>query len=201
MEIDPRAVSESDVYRTLTSIVVPRPIGWISTVNADGVENLAPYSYFTVVSSYPPAVAFSSDPVGDDPCRKDTHANVIETEEFVTNLVTEPLVEQMDRTGDRLDPEVSEFEHANVERTESRKLSPPRVANALASLECELRDVVEVEGSTLFVGSVVHMSIDEAVLTDGEVDARKVDAVGRLGGPYYTALDELDVQRSFTEPD
>lgn len=196
MEFDPHERDPKFVYRTLTSLVVPRPIGWISTRTAEGVDNLAPYSYFNAVSSYPPVVMFSAGRT-DDGERKDTPRNAIETGEFAVNLVTESVGERMDRSSVRLPPDESEFDAAGLDAVEATTVDVPRVAEARACFECSLHDVIEIYDNVVVFGEVEHVHVDETLLTDGKPDTRKVDAVGRLGGPYYTAIDIMDLQRQY----
>jgi flavin reductase (DIM6/NTAB) family NADH-FMN oxidoreductase RutF len=193
LSFDPADRDPDDVYRLLTSVVVPRPVGWISTRSPAGVDNLAPYSYFNVVSSAPPVVLFSSGGTGED--RKDTPENAIETGEFVWNLVTEPLAAAMDETSAPLPPGESEFDAAGVERAPADAVTPPRVAGAAAAFECTLYDSFQVYDNTVVLGEAVRVHVDESLLSDGAVDAAAVDAVGRLGGPYYTRIDRLDLER------
>lgn len=193
LSFDPADRDSDDVYRLLTSVVVPRPVGWISSRSPAGVDNLAPYSYFNAVSSSPPVVLFSAAGTGDD--RKDTPENAVETGEFVWNLVTEPLAAAMDETSAPLPPGESEFDAAGVERAPADAVAPPRVAGAAAAFECRLYDSLEVYDNTVVLGDVVRVHVDGALLSDGAVDAAAVDAVGRMGGPYYTGVDLLDRER------
>lgn len=180
------------LYRTMTSLVVPRPIGWLSTVDGTGRDNLAPFSYFNAVSARPPVVLAS---VGErDGQPKDTARFALETGEFVANLVTEDVVEAMDATSADIDG--SEFDAAEVERTAAATVAPPRVADAHASLECEVVGSEQFGTHTVIFGEVQHLFVDDALLTDGKVDVRKIDAVGRLGGPYYTGIEPLPYTRS-----
>ena len=174
-------------YRLLSTAVTPRPIGWISTTSEAGVDNLAPYSFFNVVAVDPPVVMFA--PVGSSDL-KDTPRNVRETEQFVVNVVTRDLVEQMNATSATLGPEKSEFDHVGIERAESVVVDPPRVAAAKIAFECELREWIEVGGSVLILGEVVHAHVDEGVLTEGNVDIDKLDTVGRLAGSQYASTAE-----------
>ncbi len=188
MQIDPETHDRS-LYRTMTGAVVPRPIGWISTTSEDGVDNLAPYSYFNVVSVDPPVVMFS--PANKDPDElKDSARNVVDTGEFVHNVVTRPLAESMNETSAMLPPEESEFGHAGLERAESEQVTPPRVAEADIAFECELYEVVDVGVGTMLLGEIVLVHVDDDVTTDGKVDVKKIDAVGRLAGNYYASTDD-----------
>lgn len=195
MEVYPDACDWDQLYRLVTTAVIPRPIGWISTCDADGADNLAPFSSFNYVSHQPIVLMFTAGP-RDGGELKDTPRNAIENEEFVFNLVTEPLAEQMNRTSEALEPGVSEYDFAGVERAESVTVDPPRVAAADISFECRLYDVYRFEhGRVMILGEVTYIHIDHSLLSDGEVDALKVDAVGRLGGPYYTGVDVMDLRR------
>ncbi len=181
------------LYRTMTSLVVPRPIGWISTVGADGRDNLAPFSFFNAVSGRPPVVMFSASRRDGRP--KDSARFALETGEFVANLVTESVMERMDATSASV--EGSEFDAVGVERAPAEAVAPPRVADAAACLECEVVESLQVGTNTVVFGEVRHLFVDDALLTDGRVDARKVDAVGRLGGPFYTGVDVLEFTRQY----
>ncbi len=174
-------------YRLLSTAVTPRPIGWISSRSEAGVDNLAPYSFFNVVAVDPPVVMFA--PVGSGEL-KDTPRNVRETEQFVVNTVTRDLVEEMNATSATLGPSESEFDAVGIERAASVAVDPPRVAAAKVAFECELYDWIEVGGSVLILGEVVHAHVDESVLTDGLVDIENLDTVGRLSGSQYASTAE-----------
>jgi flavin reductase (DIM6/NTAB) family NADH-FMN oxidoreductase RutF len=147
------------------------------------------------VSSKPPVIAFSAG--STDAGLKDTPKNILESEEFVWNLVTEDLIEEMDNTSSSLAHGESEFDFAEVDWTESAKVKPPRVADAAICFECELYDSISVYDNTVLLGDVVHIYVCDDVLKDGEIDARKINAVGRLGGPFYTAIDMMDFERQY----
>jgi flavin reductase (DIM6/NTAB) family NADH-FMN oxidoreductase RutF len=132
---------------------------------------------------------------GEGGSRKDSARNAIETGEFVANVVTESLAEQMDRTSENLPPDESEFEFAEVESAESVTVNPPRVANAVANLECTLYDSLEVYDSHMVIGTVDYFHISEDIMENGKVQMEKIDTVGRLGGPYYTGIDPLELRR------
>jgi len=180
-------------YRLLSTAVTPRPIGWISTTSPEGVDNLAPYSFFNVVAVDPPVVMFA--PVGSSDL-KDTPRNVQETEQFVVNTVTHDLIEEMNATSATLPAGESEFDQVGIERADSVAVEPPRVAAAKVVLECELYDWTEVGGSVLVLGEVVHVHVDESVLTDGKVDSDKLETVGRLAGSQYAStVDRFSIER------
>jgi len=188
MELDPDEVS---MYRTLAGAVVPRPIAWVSTTNPDGVDNLAPYSFFTVAAVDPPVVMFAPVDDADSPGGlKDTPRNVRETEEFVVNVVTESVAEAMNETAATLPAGESEFDRADVTRDDSRRVAPPRVAESPVAFECSLSELVDVGGSTMVLGEVEWVGVDDEVTTDGKLDVRKLDAVGRLSGSFYATTDD-----------
>lgn len=188
MEIDPAACKWERTYRIMSSVVAPRPIAWVSSVDPTGEDNLAPYANYNKVRPDPPVIMFSAGQhrvAGREPKQKTTTRNVLSTGEFVVNLVTEEFLEAVDATS-VVDPGQNKFEFASVRRTSSETVEPPRVADAKACLECELFDSLSVYGHTVIFGEVKHFHVKDAILTDGEVDVRKIDAVGRLGGDYYT---------------
>ena len=186
MILDPRSLTASDVYRFLISAVVPRPIAFVSTVSADGVTNLAPFSYFNAVSSEPPLVAIAiSDREGDP---KDTLRNIREMKEFVVNVVSEPLLDAMVNTAGDWPRATSEFGPSGLTPAPSLRVRAPYVAESPLQLECRLHSEIPLGNSVLVVGEVVLARVGDDVLTDGRVDAAKLAPVGRLGGEFYAPL-------------
>lgn len=170
----------------LKAIVAPRPIGWISTLDAEGRPNLAPYSFFNMIQTSPPLVAFGSDGL------KHSAANAVATGEFVVNLVTRPLFEQMNITSDSFAAGENEFLKAGLEMAPCRLVRPPRVAASPASLECRvirhlpLVDLAGREtGGHLVIGQVVGVHLDEAMLTGGRFDTVRARSVARGGYRDY----------------
>ncbi|WP_129113824.1 flavin reductase family protein [Halegenticoccus tardaugens] len=195
-EFDVEELTLRENGRIIKSAVTPRPIAWVSTVSEDGVDNLAPYSSYNYVSSSHPVVLFNAQ-YRENGELKDSARNALNTGEFVVNVVTEQLARQMDQTSATLPPEESEFDFAEVERAKSRRVSPPRVADAVVSMECNLYDSIEIYDKLMVLGEVEYFHISEDVLTDGKIDMKKLDVVGRLGGPYYTAVDRLELTRNY----
>ncbi|WP_408959049.1 flavin reductase family protein [Natrinema sp. 74] len=185
IDVDDR---DDSLYRLLSSAVVPRPIAWVSTRCEDGVDNLAPYSFFTVASVAPPVLLFA--PVDGTDGLKDTPRNARDTGEFVVNLVTEDLAEAMNETSATLPAGESEFDRAGLERADSVAVDPPRVAGSKVAFECSLHDLIDVGGSTLVLGEVRHVHVDESVTTDGKIDVDEIEAVGRLAGSQYVRTDD-----------
>lgn len=191
MEYSP---SDLSMYRTLSGAVIPRPIAWVSTRDADGRNNLAPFSYFTIACVDPPVIAFA--PVHHATSKKDTPANAVETGEFAVNVVVEQLVEPMNQTSATLGADESEFDAVGIEPSECTVVDAPYVEDAPVTFECTLYDTVEFPTSTMIFGEVVHVHLDESVLTDGKLDVRKLQAVGRLAGGYYLrSTDRFSLER------
>lgn len=191
MKIDPKNTSPKDIYRLLIRTVVPRPIAWVSSVSADGVRNLAPFSFFTVIAVDPPTVCFSParKPGGG---KKDTLANVEATGEFVVNVVTEDLAERMNDTATDYPPDFDEFERAGLTAEKSDIVAPPRVAESPVHMECKLYQTVPVgdSGGILVIGEIVMMHIAERVIADGKVDPGLLNTIGRLGGMEYSRIND-----------
>ena len=189
-EYDPAQLGRTEVYRLLTSTVVPRPIAWVSTVSADGVDNLAPHSFFTIASVTPPVVQFTS--VG----RKDTLRNVEATGQFVVSLAPEALFEQINETATDFPPGVSEFDAVGVEREPGVRVKAPRVAGSPVALECELHSTLLLGDSTVVFGRVVHIAADDAVLDGDHPEVRRMRPLTRLGKDEWGTLGEVrDLRR------
>lgn len=189
-------LTDRENARLVKSTVTPRPIAWVSTVGEDGVDNLAPFSSYTYVGSSEPILQFNASQAADGG-PKDTVRNALDTEEFAVNVVTEPLIEAMDHTSKSVPKDKSEFDLAGVERAGCRTIEPPRVADAVVTMECTLFETFDVRDRTMVLGEVQHVHVDESILTDGEVDMKKIPTVGRLGGPYYTVSEPVDFERQF----
>ncbi len=190
--IDPETLAPRDAYRLLISCVVPRPIGWASTIGLDGSFNLAPYSFFNGVGGNPPMVMISCGQRQGAP--KDTLRNIQETGEFVINIVDRPLAEAMNLTSGEYGYGVNEFEIAGLEMAPSLKVKPERVALAPVALECLMTQIVPVEGTryTLAIGRVVAFHLREGLLREnGLVDAKLLNPVARLGGDEYAVFGEV----------
>lgn len=174
-----------NTYRLLTAVVVPRPIAWVSTLDAEGVVNLAPHSFYTVVCARPPIVMFSS--VG----KKDTLHNVRETGQFVVNLATARLLDQVNNSAARFAPGQSEPAHLGIELEPSTRVAPPRVKAAPASIECTLHSITELGDSTMVLGNVELVSVDRDVLVDGHPEFARLDPLARLGKDEWALHSEV----------
>ena len=180
-------------HNPLLAIVGPRPIGWISTVSAEGHRNLAPFSFFNLLRPAPPLLAFS---VGG---AKDSLANVRETGRFVWNLVTRPLAEAMNMTSVEVPYDVDEFKIAELDCGPSSFGMPGYVAKSPVSMDCVVTEIVEMKdrhgdfaGSTLIIGEAVYIRIARYLLNEGNYDALAAQPVLRGGGPS----DYFEVKRS-----
>jgi len=189
MILDPRVVSTPDIYRALISVVVPRPIAFVSTLGSDGRTNVSPFSFFNAIASAPPLVGIAILDRAGDP--KDTLRNIRETREFVANLVSEPMLDAMVRTSGDWPAGVSEFEVAGLTEAPSERVKPPSVAESPVHLECTLHQEIALGTSFLLVGEVVMLRVRDDVVTDGRVDPMKLQAVGRLGGELYSLMREV----------
>lgn len=179
------------------SCVVPRPIGWISTLSADGVPNLAPFSQFQMLTAKPPYVMFCANQT-HHPRRKDSVVNAEATGEFVCNMATWDLREQVNRSSARSEPETDEFEASGLTKTPSKLVKPFRVAESKVHIECAYHMTLRLPGNPAseaidcVFGRVLGVHVaDEALTADGRVDVRKLRPLSRLGYMDYLAIDEI----------
>lgn len=194
MQISVKDTDSGVLYKLLTGLVIPRPIGWISTVDENGINNLAPFSFFNVVGEDPPHVMFSTVRTGDK--NKDTLNNVLANKQFVVNLVTEDVVEQMNTTSNAVENTVDEFQLANLTPISCELIKPKRVAEAKAHFECEMVHHYFLEdhkngGACIVIGKVLMMHIsDEILLENYRINLDKYQPVARLAGSNYSKLGE-----------
>jgi len=182
----------------LKACVVPRPIGWITTISADGIVNLAPFSFFNLLSYDPPFVMFSAGGHEGDDGKKDTVVNVEATGEFVYNMATWAQKDQMNATAMLIDRRVDEMAAAGLESLPSRLVKPPRVKGSPVHFECRLHQVITLpdrkkpDSHHVVIGQVVAVHIDDAALTaDGRIDTLKLRPIARLGYKDYTSVDSV----------
>lgn len=191
-------LDHTDRYKLLTGLVVPRPIGWIGTADADGVPNLAPYSFFQAVASNPPVVLFSAGV--NNGHEKDSLLNARTTGEFTCNMVGMATSEAMNTTAAELGRSESEFDFAGLTPEPSKDISAPRVLEAKASFECRVQQIVELGNAPMthavVFGEVVRFHVDDDILDGTRVDHDALDAVGRMAGSgYATTRDRFDLTR------
>ena len=180
------------------AIIGPRPIGWISSQNAQGHLNLAPYSFFNAFNYVPPIIGFAS--VG----RKDSLNNIEQTGEFGWNLATRPLAVAMNDSCAAVDPEVDEFELSGLTPVASQVIATPRVLESPVSFECKVTQIIQLQGldaapvpTWLILGEVVAVHIDQALLTDGIYDTAAANPILRGGGAadYFTLGERFQLYR------
>ena len=183
------------LYKLLTGTVIPRPIGWVSTVDENGVNNLAPFSFFNAVGEDPPHVMFSTVRTGDK--NKDTLNNVLANKQFVVNLVTEEVVKKMNTTASPVEAGVDEFELADLTPLDSEFVKPKRVAESLVHFECEMVHHYFLEdhkngGACIVIGRVLAIHVaDEILMERNRIDLEKYRPVARLAGSNYGKLGEI----------
>ena len=181
-------------HNPFKAIVSPRPIGWISTVSADGVANLAPYSFFNALSDTPPMVMFASSGQKSDQARgKDSLANILATKEFAVNIVSYALREPMNATAASHAANVDEFEAAGLTKAAGKTILAPHVAEAPAVLECKLFKVIELPGAanTMVIGEVVGVHLKDDFIVNGRFDVTRFQPLSRLGYMDYAAVENL----------
>jgi flavin reductase (DIM6/NTAB) family NADH-FMN oxidoreductase RutF len=194
LSLNPSDCEPRQVYKLMTGIIVPRPVALVSTVDSDGVHNLAPFSFFTGVGSNPPTVLFC--PVvraqthigadGEPEIRKDTLRNVEETGEFTINVVSDAIADAANATAAEVGPEVDEFLLSGLTRLASDLVRPARVAESPAQMECKLLQVIytsrEPGGGVIVLGQIVRFHLRTSLVEDFRVDPEGLDAVGRMAG-------------------
>ncbi|HLY88991.1 MAG TPA: flavin reductase family protein [Acetobacteraceae bacterium] len=197
MIIDANELDAHHAYKLLIATVLPRPIGWLSTLSTDGVPNIAPFSFFTVVGRKPPILSISMQPRSDDGTLKDSFINIRDTGEFVAHLVTLEMADKMHQTARDLPPETDEFAEVGLERLPSEVVKPWRIAGPPIAMECKVDRIIPVGEFHDHVvwGRVVRFHIrDDLYLENGRVDTAAFTPIGRLAAEY-TAVDNV-----FTTP-
>ncbi len=192
MFYDPRSEPHGLPHNPWTALVTPRPIGWISSLDAEGTANLAPYSFFNAVASSPPFVLFSSTP------RKNSLENAEAVGEFAVNIATWDLREAMNQSSAPYSAVVDEFAAVGLEKAPCRNIRAPRVARSPVAIECVLYDTIALKPrsglpctTTLILGEVVGIHIDDAVITEGRVDTARMRPLARLGYMDYAVTDTV----------
>ncbi len=193
---DVAELSGVDGYKLGSGLIVPRPIGWIGTVDGDGQANLAPYSFFNMMAGQPPTFVFGPGRSG----RRDTLANVRATREFTINIVTDEVVEAMNTTAASVEEDVDEFELAGLTAVPSISVAPPMVGECKANIECRVTDIVDIGhpelGNALVIGEAVMFHVAEHLLDGTRVDQAELRAVGRhVGNAYSRSHDLFEIER------
>ncbi|HVJ09146.1 MAG TPA: flavin reductase family protein [Acidisarcina sp.] len=200
LTFDPANYAPQDIYKLMVGSIVPRPIAFVSTVDANGVGNLAPFSFFTAASANPPVVCFCPMLRRVGPPEKDTLRNVEATREFVVNIVSEEFAERMNLCSAEVPPEVNEFDISGLTPLASELVRPPRVAESHVQMECRLLQVVRVSdkpmGGVLVLGEVLRFHVREGLVAEFRIDPAKLKAIGRMAGTTYVrTTDRFDMDR------
>jgi len=204
LSVDPAAHAPRDVYKLMVGLIVPRPIALVSTVNAAGAANLAPFSFFSGVGSNPPTVLFCpalrTDSSVEPASRKDTLLNVEATGEFVVNVVSEAIAAAANMTAAEVPPEVDEFALARLTPLASDVVRPPRVAESPAQMECKLLQVIYTSrkpaGGVIVLGEIVRFHVRADLVENFRVDPAGLDAVGRMAGnTWVRTRDRMELIR------
>lgn len=208
LSLNPAAVEARQVYKLMTGIIVPRPVALVSTVDRDGVANLAPFSFFTGVGSHPPTVLFcpvvraagATGNEGEPDGRKDTLRNVEETGEFVVNIVSEAIAGAANATAAEVPPHVDEFVLSGLTPLASEAVRPARVAESPAQMECKLLQVIYTGhgpgAGVIVLGEIVRFHVRQDLVEDFRVDPTGLDAVGRMAGnTWVRTQDRIELIR------
>ena len=201
MIYDPAELPFQETHKLMIGSIVPRPIALVSTTSEDGVNNIAPFSYFNGVCSNPPTIMFAPARRGWDGSEKDTLVNIRDTKEFVVNIVSESFAEQMVQCSTDYENDIDEFTISGLNPLPSEKIISPRLKESKISFECKLNQIVEIgddkAGSGFIViGTVILFHIDDSIIIDGKIDIEKLNPIGRLAGNWYTRpTDKFRIQR------
>ncbi|MCE2790352.1 MAG: flavin reductase family protein [Saprospiraceae bacterium] len=205
-QIVPGTISTKDLHQYIIGAVAPRPIAFVSTLDENGIANLAPYSFFNAFSSNPPILVFSSNRRVSDNTTKDTLHNVRQTRECVVNVVPFSIVRQMSLASVEFPSEVSEFEKVGLTPEPSQTIQAPRVAESPVNMECRVKDIIELGehggAGHLIICEVTLISVSESVMTEQRLDPNKLDLMGRLGRNYYVRASGaalMEIYQSVTE--
>lgn len=193
MKIHPSNLSPTEAYHLLVSVVLPRPIAWVSTVDRHGIFNLAPFSAFCLVSVEPAMVGFSVGARGDGQ-QKDTLRNIETTREFVVNVVEESLAEAMNITSAPYPSDVSEIKKAGLTPVKADLVQAPLLAESPINMECRLEQVLTfgktATTDSFIIGEILLVHVRDELYSDGEVKVSKFKAIGRLGGDMYCRIQD-----------
>lgn len=195
MQFDSQNTDPSVLYKLLTGTIIPRPIAWVATIDSNGIHNLAPFSFFNIVSEDPPHIMFSTVRTGNK--NKDTLNNILSNHQFVVNLVTEDIVEQMNATAQSVASDVDEFLLAQLTPIDSTYIKPKRVKESLVHLECESVHHYFIEnhkngGACIIIGKILTMHIDDSILeANDKINLELYKPVARLAGSNYSKIGEV----------
>ena len=180
----------------LGCLVIPRPIAWVVTTSVENVDNVAPYSYFTISALDPPVVQFTSIAMRNSArLMKDSVHNIIQTKEFVICFVDDSLAEKANATATVFPPQISEFDAVGLTRETSTMVRPPRVAESRSAIECRLYDTMRINNDVVVFGEVVCIAVSDDVIRDGFPDPRVLNPASRLGRGHWSTLGSVSARR------
>jgi flavin reductase (DIM6/NTAB) family NADH-FMN oxidoreductase RutF len=190
MEVSPDTLEWRDAYKLLIGSILPRPIAFVTTMDESGIINAAPFSFFTAICADPMLICFSPMRRGSDGAKKDTLVNIEKTRQFVINIVSEDMAEQMNNCAVEFPPEVDELEVTGLTQEPSLKVKVPRIKESLVHLECELYQVLDFGDSagagSLVIGKVLNVHVEDELVQNGRIDTTKLQPIGRMAGNTYT---------------
>ena len=195
-ELNPDDLGVQTLFNVMTGSIVPRPIGWVSTLDREGLPNLAPYSMFTAVCAKPPTVVFCPSYQPPHFKEKDSYRNITHSGEFVINFVNDDTVAAMDATAADVPPDVDEFKLAGVTPVPSKRVAPPRVAESPIAFECKLHELITIGltsgGGHIVIGTVVYMHFAEGIYSvDNHIHFDRYKPIGGLVGHTYAHIEDL----------
>jgi len=202
MKIDPSHLDWKDAHELLVGVILPRPIAFVSTIGEDGVNNVAPFSFYAPISVQPAYIGFSISRYRDGR-KKDTLVNIEFSKEFVINVVTEELVEAMNQASKDYPSNVDEFKEVGLTPVKSDLVKPPRVAESPVNMECRLVQILEFGEApritNFVIGEILRVHAKDDLLIDHTIKALKLKAVGRLGEELYCrTTDMFEKKRPYT---
>ncbi|WML60183.1 flavin reductase family protein [Neobacillus sp. PS2-9] len=190
MEISPETLEWKEAYKLLVGSILPRPIAFVSTIDANGIANAAPFSFFTAICADPMLICFSPMRKGTDGAKKDTLVNIESTGQFVINIVSESMAAQMNDCAIEFASSVDEIEEVNLTKEQSIKVKVPRIKESLVHLECELYQVLHFGdkpgAGSLVIGKVIHVHVNDELYDKGRIDTSKLQPIGRMAGNTFT---------------
>ncbi|MFC4767260.1 flavin reductase family protein [Effusibacillus consociatus] len=190
MRLDPKDLSDLEVYKLLIGLVTPRPIAFVTTLSETGTVNAAPFSFFNVVCDDPPMLSIAVGRKDGGEC-KDTSRNIRNSGEFVIHVTEEKLIEQINHCSCPYPPNISEVERAGLHTIPSEKIKVPRVGECSVAMECKLHQILELGNGPaydLIIGEVVCFHVDDRMIENGRIKVEELSPVARLAGTEYTKL-------------
>jgi flavin reductase (DIM6/NTAB) family NADH-FMN oxidoreductase RutF len=190
MEISPNTLEWRDAYKLLVGSILPRPIAFVTTIDGKGTANAAPFSFFTAICADPLLICFSPMRKGKDGTKKDTLVNIESTGQFVVNIVSESMAEQMNDCAIEFSPDIDEIIEVALTKESSITVNVPRIKESLVHLECELEQVLHFGdkpgAGSLVIGKVVHVHVNDALYDKGRIDSANLKPIGRMAGNMFT---------------